>query len=157
MLRAAIREAQGMNTKPATWVLVANRANARIFEKLSLTKIRLVKTLEHPEGRRKDREVDSDRPGRSFARAGAARHAFSRDEEPAEHHANVFAKQLAGEMDGLVRDHHPREVVLIAEPKFLGQIKSHMAENTTRITKTISKELVSESEHELLEHLDSLS
>ncbi|MGB8330033.1 MAG: host attachment protein, partial [Polyangiales bacterium] len=50
-----------------TWILVAHDAGARLFENRGRGKgLELIEMIDHPEGRERNRDVDSDRPGRSF-------------------------------------------------------------------------------------------
>ena len=50
-----------------TWILVAHEAGARLFANDGIGNgLALVESIDHPEGRARDRDIDSDRPGRSF-------------------------------------------------------------------------------------------
>jgi len=51
----------------STWIVVAHEAGARFFENRGRgTGLELIEEVEHPEGRARDRDMASDRPGRSF-------------------------------------------------------------------------------------------
>ena len=67
------------------WIVVAHRAGARIFLRRGRAgSLELLERIEHPEGLHRDRESDSDRPGRTHDRFGAGRHALSSEESPRE-------------------------------------------------------------------------
>ena len=50
-----------------TWILVAHRGGGRLFENSGPgTGLRLIQTIDHPQGRLKSGEINSDKPGRAF-------------------------------------------------------------------------------------------
>ena len=56
-----------------TWILIAHRAGARIFENDGPgTGLKHVDAIAHPEGRLEDKALGSDKPGRSFDSHGPA-------------------------------------------------------------------------------------
>ena len=61
-----------------TWILVAHRGGARIFENRSGEReLKLVENIDHAVGRLQAHELESDRSGRSFDRMGDQRHGIS--------------------------------------------------------------------------------
>ncbi|MEK7071173.1 MAG: host attachment protein, partial [Patescibacteria group bacterium] len=51
------------------WIVVACRAEAKIFERDNkLQDLRWVETLTNKKGRHKERDFESDKPGRSYAK-----------------------------------------------------------------------------------------
>src|SRR4029450_3930970 len=102
-----------------TWAVVASRTGIKIFEKVGrVRKATLVRALEHPEGRLRDQELVSDRPGRSYDSITIGGHVTEPKEKPHDRIASDFARRIAEDLD----DHHRRQnfdtVVLIAESKF---------------------------------------
>ena len=78
------------------WVVVADQSRARIFTVDDAHGPLLqVDELEHPEARKREQELMSDRPGRSFDSAGQGRHAMGTSVEPKKEEAVRFAKQIA--------------------------------------------------------------
>ena len=79
-----------------TWILVAHRAGARLFENKGPGKgLSLVENIDHPEGRLKDHDINADRPGRAFDNLGAGRHGMGKEVSPTQHVSQQFAKSLA--------------------------------------------------------------
>jgi protein required for attachment to host cells len=139
-----------------SWILIANRTGARIVDKQGRD-LSLVQELEHSRGRLRDREVDSDRQGRSSARVGSARHALSPAESPHEHDARAFARVLADALrQGRLGGHYER-LILVAEPRFLGLVRQALDDVTARlVSATVPKDLAQMELRELAAHLPEL-
>ena len=140
-----------------TWILVAHDAGARTFENQGPGKgIALVEEVDHPEGRARASELESDRPGRSFRKNSAdpRRAAMSRSQGPHERVVADFARQLAGKLrDGRVANAFDR-LVLVAPPKFLGLLRSSLDGPTAAcVVGSLDKDLATSKEDELVSHL----
>ncbi len=134
-----------------TWILVAQRAGARLFVHRGYGRaVQLVREVSHPEGRLPDRELGTDRPGRSYSTGSAGRSSLSQHEGPSEHLATAFAATLA-EILRKGRDEHAYDtLVLVAEPRFLGKLQGALDPATAaRVVGTVPKELTSATEVEL--------
>jgi len=143
---------------PKTWVVVAHRGGARLFENKGPGKgLDLLQDIDHPEGRLKNREIKSDKPGRSYDSKGSGRHAYEKEQEPTAHVAEQFAKQLSGILDdGRTRQAYGR-LVLVAEPRFLGNLRSALSRETaSMISATIDKDLGSVEPRDMAKHLDAV-
>ena len=143
-----------------TWILVAHQAGARIFENRGTGKgLELVEQLEHPQGRQRDGEIDSDRPGRSFRKNSSdpRRAAMSRSEGPHEHAVAGFARDLAQRLQqGRVEDRFQR-LVLVAPPQFLGLLRSALDAPTEQLViGSLDKDLARAEEAELIEHIGEI-
>ncbi len=144
-----------------TWVLVAHRGGARLFENAGRGKgLALVQDLPHPEGRMKSGEINSDRPGRSYSNSsgggGFARHGFGRDDATVEVAAQ-FARDLAGVLDRGRNDKRFDKLILVAEPSFLGNLRASLSAPTAAaVAATLDKDLAQVSEHDLPKHLGSV-
>ena len=113
--------------------------------------------LDHPTGRMKSGDRDSDRPGRSFDRGGQGRHALSSDESASEHDERMFANELAELLDKNRNDGVFDLLVLVAGPKLLGKLRAALSEPTRRLVKTeLAKDLTDPSEEELRRQLSGL-
>ena len=140
-----------------TLILVAHEAGARIFEAPGPGKgLALLQTIDHPEGRARDRDIVSDRPGRSFRRdSGDPRRAsMGSGTGPHDHAVAVFAKTLAEQLrDARVRNQLAR-LVLIAPPRFLGLLRSALDGPTSQlVVGSVHKDLARAEEAELTKHL----
>ena len=139
------------------WILVAHEAGARIFDNHGPGKgIALVEQVEHPEGRARDGEIVSDRPGRSFRKNSGdpRRAAMSRSEGPHERAVADFARELAQRLNqGRVQNEYQR-LVLVAPPRFLGLLRSSLDGPTASlVVGSLDKDLAFTKEDELVKHL----
>jgi protein required for attachment to host cells len=140
-----------------TWILVGHEAGARVFENRGPGKgLDLVETIEHPEGRLRDRDIDSDRPGRSFRKDSGdpRRSAMSRGEGPHDRVIADFARALADKLQhGRVENQYER-LVLVAPPGFLGLLRASLDGPTAQlVVGSIDKDLATRKESELIKHL----
>ncbi len=140
-----------------TWILVAHEAGARVFENLGPGKgLDLVETIEHPEGRARDRDIDSDRPGRSFRKdmGDPRRAAMSRSEGPHDRVVADFARALADKLRHARVANRYQRLVLVAPPRFLGLLRSSLDAPTAQLVAgSVHKDLASSKEAELIKHL----
>jgi protein required for attachment to host cells len=140
-----------------TWILVAHEAGARVFENRGPGKgLELLETIEHPEGRLRDRDIDADRPGRSFRKDSGDPHraAMSRGEGPHDRAVADFARALADKLQhGRVTNQYER-LVLVAPPLLLGLLRSTLDGPTAQIVVgSVDKDLARSKEAELIKHL----
>ena len=140
-----------------TWILVAHEAGARLFENHGPGKgLELVEEVEHPAGRERDGDIDSDRPGRSFRKNSGdpRRAAMSRSEGPHDRAVGAFARDLAGKLQqGRVRSQFDR-VVLVAPPRFLGLLRAALDGPTAQIVVgSLHKDLAHSNEADLAKRL----
>jgi len=140
-----------------TWILVAHEAGARVFENRGSGKgLDLVETIEHPEGRARDRDIDADRPGRSFRKDSGdpRRAAMSRSEGPHDRAVADFARTLTGKLQSARAENQYERLVLVAPPRFLGLLRSSLDGPTAQlVVGSVSKNLATSKEAELIEHL----
>lgn len=126
------------NLNHQRWVLVANAAGAKLFESNGVA-YKFVKEIDHPEGRKQNRELRIDRHGRA-ANLGApvggtgrmSRQAFSTAVEPKEHEAELFAKSLAEILESGRTSNQFNELILVANPWFMGKLKMFLTHNTSK-------------------------
>ena len=137
-----------------TWILIAHRGGARIFENRGPGKgLNLLEEIPHPEGRLKSKDLGTDEPGRSSGRDGA-RQTFEQEQEPSAHVTEVFAKRLAGILEEGRIGRRFGGVVLVAEARFLGILRSALSSETSAlVTATVNKDLGHVESHEVPKHL----
>jgi protein required for attachment to host cells len=149
-----------MTAKPiTTWILVARRSNAVIFSSQGPgVPLAVVNEIDNPRGRLKNRDIDADRPGRTFDRRGFGRHAVSTEESPTERVEHEFAVRLAEQVD------HDRalnafdRLVLVAPPKLLGMLRSELPHPTRHlVVGELAKDLVEATPTEVREQLANVA
>lgn len=139
----------------STWILVAHRGGAHIFEKTGPGQgLNLLQDIPHPQGKLKSKDIGSDKPGRGVDSQGG-RTSFQQEQEPTAHIAKVFAKQLAGLLDdGRLKQRYGR-LVLVAEPRFLGILGAALSHATAELViATINKDLSYLEARELQKYLE---
>jgi protein required for attachment to host cells len=140
-----------------TWIVVAHRAGARIFEHSGPRDLRLVEDIAHEEGRKKSSELESDAPGMAFSRQGQGQHAMSKEESAAERVAASFARDLADRLATGRKANRFEAVVLVAEPRFLGRLREALDTQTAhQVTASVGKDLAHASVHELPAYLQDV-
>lgn len=137
-----------------SWVVVAHRSGARFFEHKGPGKpLSLLESIDHPEGRFQDRDVNTDRPGRSGEGAGA-QHATQPHESAHEHLARTFAKSLAHRLSAARQGHAYGRLVLVAEPHFLGYLEKELDKPThALVTDRVHKDLANVADRDVAGHL----
>lgn len=143
-----------------TWILVAHEAGARLFESPGPGKgLELIEEIDHPEGRERDGDLVSDRPGRSFRKnSGDTRRAsMGSSEGPHDRAVANFARDLAQKLQqGRVQNQSQR-FVLVAPPRFLGLLRSSLDGPTGQlVVGSIHKDLARAKEPELIAHLGEI-
>lgn len=142
------------------WILVAHEAGARLFMNDGPGRgLALVETLEHPEGRARDRDIDSDRPGRSFRKDSAdpRRAAMGQSVGPHDRAVAGFAKLLARKLEHARVQNQFQRLVLVAPPRFLGMLRSSLDGPTSQlVVGSINKDLAASKEAELIKHLKEM-
>jgi protein required for attachment to host cells len=148
-----------MKKPNCSWILVANRANAKLFEHRPGARhpIVLLRELEHPEGRLKAGEINAEKSGRSFQRVGPGSSALEKAQDPTEHEAEHFAIVLAD----MLAEERAREsfahLVLVSEPRFLGTLRRKIEPATReRIDYTVLKDIAGLEARALAEELEIL-
>ena len=144
----------------STWIVVAHEAGARFFENLGRgTGLELVEEIEHPDGRARDRDMASDRPGRSFRKNSGdpSRASMSQSEGPHDRAVADFARALANRLkDARVQNQYKR-LVLVAPPRFLGLLRSSLDGPTAQLVMvSLDKDLAASKTNELVERLSKL-
>jgi protein required for attachment to host cells len=141
-----------------TWILVADAARARIFQKGGPgQKIAEVRSLVHPGSRQKTSELVSDRPGRlgKGGIGGARRSAMEADTSPHEAEANQFAAILAQTLEQGIDHKEYARLVMVAPPHFLGTLRAAVSGRVAEVvTETVNQDYTHLNEKDLSAALD---
>jgi protein required for attachment to host cells len=141
-----------------TWVVVADGARARVF-RLAENGQDLDPAWEHQlaGSRLRSREIASDRPGRTFDRAGEGRHAKEPPTDPARYEQEQFAHEVAERLEEDRKKNAFSELIIVASPRFLGDLRQSMTDHLDRCVRAeINKDLSKMKPTEILEHLEGV-
>ena len=116
-----------------TFIVAADSAEARIF----LTQSRFgdwteVETLTNPDAAMRERDRVSDRPGRVFDSFGKGRHAMAPEQTGRQHDTHRFAHQVGSYLNKGMTAGEFNDLVLVAEPTFLGYLRQELSAATKR-------------------------
>lgn len=137
-----------------TWVVVADGTRARLFTRHRNRKLEEFDTLLSPEHRLHEGDLVTDRDGRAFDSGGAGRHAMGNKNTAKDHEMGIFAKRLAARLEEGRHAGELERLVLIAPPRFLGQLRNNLSEHSAGLVAlTIDKELTTLSADKLEAHV----
>lgn len=131
--------------KKTTWIIVADESAATVYARKSrrgpLTELF---SLTNEAGRKKIRDLISDRGGRSFDSHGHGRHTMVKEQTgPKKRAAVAFAKDIAKRINKAVYAGTCDEIALISAPRFLGVLRDALAKAGHVVPAlTIDKEMV---------------
>lgn len=144
---------KGFLDSPIRWVVLANRASAAIY--WDDRKFHFVDRLTDNKARRPEADLVTDRPGRGgSSAAGSIRHAYEGEVSQHEREAHKFAKGIAHYLSEAHRQKRVGEIILAAEPHFLGVLRREL-DTATRaaVIFEIPHEYTYGSEEELRERV----
>lgn len=131
-----------------TWVLVAESSRARIFRMDDINSPLVeISDMQHGESRLHERDLISDRPGRTFDSQGGGRHAKEPELIAKKKETDSFAKSIADHINSECEKGEFEKLILISAPEFLGLLRKHLDENVKQhITREIDKNIVKQDE-----------
>jgi protein required for attachment to host cells len=139
----------------STWVLVAHRTGARLFEHKG-HELSVLKNIDHPAGRIEDHDLETG-PQRNFDSHAQGRHAADRGDSRHERAAVHFARDLAKLLEEGRLTKGVERIVLVAEPHFLGLLRAELGGNVGElVTASVPKDLHAVSAPDVLRHLDGV-
>jgi protein required for attachment to host cells len=123
-----------------TWILLADSASARLYQTDEhLRDWAVVREFNHPEGRAKESELVSDKPGRVQQSRGY-RSAMEPPTPRKKVEAERFARLLADVLDqGVVSGAYQR-LIVVAAPPFLGELRSALSDRVSDRALVIDKD-----------------
>lgn len=137
-----------------TWIVVAESAQARIFEATNrVAPLREVASLIHPPSRSRTHDIVTDRPGHTRDRFGHAQRAME-EANAQQHEHEIFAREIAERLEKGRTTARFGDLVLIATPSFLGTLRRCLDDQTARLmSRTIDKNLVDKDEATIRSYL----
>lgn len=137
-----------------TWILVADRARARLFSTSGDAALQEIETWLNPEGRALGHELETDRAPTTYESIGGARHAIEPHTTLEEKTTGRFAHLLAEALERGRVEHAYERLVLVAEPHFLGALHAALGKQVRRhIVAEVPKALTALAPVELRQHL----
>jgi protein required for attachment to host cells len=137
-----------------TWVVVADNSRARIFTvETPSSPLIEIDSIVHPEGRMHDRDITSDLPGRG-AGSGGSRHSYENETDAKDYENMGFAKRIAGFLDNSRKDDRCKNLVIVAAPGLLGNLRGEMNDQTRKmITLELAKNLSHLNANDIRRHM----
>jgi protein required for attachment to host cells len=134
------------------YILVADSALAKVFSTTRpLQGLQLVRHFEHDESRQKNSATYTDRPGRQQSDIGGS-HSFAGDLQT--HETEKFARILGGFLDKELAGKKFDELVMVATPRLLGELRQHLGKDSSRhLLATVDRDIVHMPEQEIAGHL----
>ncbi len=125
-----------------TWILVADRVGARLFESLDAAFPPVeIASFVNPAGHTPAGSRGDARPPRTMESMGGARHAIEPHTTPMEKATREFARELRDALEAGRLDHRFDHLMLIAPPRFLGALRAELGKQLARcVTREIERD-----------------
>jgi protein required for attachment to host cells len=148
----------------STWIVTANAGRARIFsEEETGAPLEEINDMVNTAARLRTVETETDQLGQRSAsksrhNVGAATQpsGYEPNQSPAEHQTELFARSVAA---FLLQSHQAgrfRQLVLIASPEFLGQLRKLLDQKVhAAVTLEINKDYTHFNARQLREHVEA--
>lgn len=137
-----------------TWVVVADGTRARLFNRHRNRKLEEFDVLLSPAHRLHEGDLVTDRKGQAADGNGSGRHGVGNKNTAKDHELAMFAKRLADRLDEGRTSGEVERLVLVAPPRFLGQLRASMSGPAADLVAlTIDKELTTLPADKLESHL----
>lgn len=115
------------------WILIANATRARLLERQADGPLRLLRSFDDPEGRKRAGELGDDKAGRELSDRGFGAAAFQPRLDAKEKEHIHFARQIAQELELAAGTNSYASLVVFASSPFLGQLKHELGSATGRL------------------------
>jgi protein required for attachment to host cells len=143
------------NKFKTTWILIADASRARILKNdgpgLGLD---AVEDMVFEGENRRVQDILADKPGRSFDSAGGGRHAMEYKSDAKHEDERAFADLLVSVLQEAQGRKHYDQLILIAPPKMLGDLRAALPEALKAVTcAEINKDLTQIPNGEMADHL----
>lgn len=145
--------------KTVTYILVADGARARLYANHGVGKgLQPVSGATHKADlHHHDREILTDKPGRSFSSVGPGRSAIEPHTEWHRFEKHKFAREMAKVLDAAAASKAFDRLILVAPPATLGDLRMELGDATRKlVTAELPKDLTRHAEQELPQHLEGI-
>lgn len=142
------------------WIVTANAARARFYERRADGSLAEIADLVHPESRQSGRDLASDRAGRSELSLGDQKRGRTAYEPPTSVHEKEherFAREVAAQLDAGVAGGRCQALVLLVAPAFLGELRQRLGDATAKAVRVSEAvDLTALPPHDLRPRVDAL-
>ena len=137
------------------WVVSVNSNNCKIYHyQKHQNKLTLLKEIDEPVNRLKNREIISDRPGRYNKSVDGTRGSYEPKYEPKDTTIFSFSRKIAKLLNSAKQDRLFDKIIFILDSHMLGLLKQNLDKNVyDTVHQTILRDLQSFSEKELADYL----
>ncbi len=140
------------------WYLVASQKMVKVFtevpSKKSFNRLKILKTLDNPLGRERNRELVRKQAGRGVRWAGGStslHYTHTKRHDPHEEASLQFASQVADFLKSDKRLKNFKSLTVVAEPSFMGKLKSAMGPRLgNSVVDWIQKDLIKTPQRKLM-------
>ncbi|OHE80166.1 MAG: hypothetical protein A2X76_04195 [Lysobacterales bacterium GWF1_69_6] len=140
-----------------TWILVADESRARLFRATSRDGgIEVIATMEHAEGRLHPHELTDQLPDSSHTAVGGIHHGFEPRMAAKEKVAREFAHELAELLEADRVSHEFKELILVADPRFLGLLRGAIGKDLSRlVTRSLARDYTQATPEQISKFLEA--
>ena len=137
--------------KQMTWILIADGARAHIIANEGPGKgLKTIPGQDYTGTNLPTRELGTDKPGRTFDRAGVGRHSKEPRVDWHRFEKHKFAKSMAKVLDKAAGQGVFDRLILVAPPEILGELRSSLGKLASdRVVAELARDLTNLSIHEL--------
>lgn len=151
----------GKDTRSTVWVLVADSAQARLFSaNLRNGSLTEEEQLENPEARMHEGDFATAARGHLVGGKRGSQmggHSAADDHSAKKQSSDEFARKVGESLHRARLDGAVARLYLIAEPRFLGELREHLDEPTRRlVVSEIGRSLVGLTPARIREHLPAV-
>jgi protein required for attachment to host cells len=144
--------------KPRLWYVIADGGRARFVERDEEGAYRTLSSFVSTELHKSAHELGRDRPARVKESASPARSAVEPRRDLHEAAKEDFIRTVAAELATQLKDGKFNELVLVAPPSVIGELKESLSKPTAKlVVKELHKDLTKVPDHELTGHLSTSS
>ena len=140
------------------WIVLANSCGASIYVASEKDRdLNLITRYSHEEGRLKNIDLVSDRPGHFEKGSDTHRGSYASDTDPKHKKIEQFAKELCQELEISRISKAYTSLIIVAEPHFFGLMNKQASHEVKKLlTHHLLKDYSHYSEKELKLHLKTL-
>ena len=141
-----------------TWILIVDGERARLLQNLGPGKgLSRAINGEFFYDTRATRDLGTDKPGRSFESASAARHAYEPKVDWHRAEKQVLCKEMAKIVNQGALEKSYERLVLIAPPQILGDLRQMLDDHAkSKIIGEMDKDLTHIPDKEIPKHLENI-